>query len=192
MEDIEIFFDFLKRDFPEKLIYKEKFEIYYKKIIEENEKINLVSKKDKEFIARKHFLDSMLISNFIEENEITDIGSGAGFPGIIISILNPHKYVYAIERNLKKGIFLKEIKIILNLRNLEIIREDIMNMEEIKGDAFVSKGANYKRIIEIIKRKNIKEKNFYAILPLKENIKNSYIIENPILKEKFRILKIEI
>jgi 16S rRNA (guanine527-N7)-methyltransferase len=192
MEDIEIFFDFLEKEFPEKLIYKEKFEIYYKKLKEENKRINLVSKNDVNFIARKHFLDSILISNFIEEEKITDIGTGGGFPGVIISILNPHKYVYAIERNLKKAIFLKEIKIILNLKNIEIIREDIINMEEIKGDAFISKGANYKKIIEILKRKKIKGKNFYAILPLKENIENTYIIKNPILKKGFRILKIKI
>ncbi len=191
--DIEIFLDFLEKKLPEKKIYVEKFKKYHEKIIKENEKMSLVSKKDIYSVARKHFLDSVLISNFIEEKEISDIGSGAGFPGIIISILNPDKRVYLIERNLKKSIFLKEVKIVLSLENVKVIREDILNMQEIPGDAFVSRAANYKKILKILKDKNIKDKNFYAVLPFKENIKEKfYIIENPLTKENFKLLKIKI
>lgn len=193
INDIEIFIDFLEKKLREKKFFIEKFKIYHEKIIRENEKINLVSKRDIYLVARKHFLDSILISDFIEEKKISDIGSGAGFPGIIIAILYPDKKVYLIERNLKKSIFLKEIKIILNLENVKVIREDILNMKEIPGDAFVSRAANYNNILKILKSKNIKNKNFYAVLPLKENIKEKfYKIKNPLTKEEFILLKFEL
>ena len=193
IKDIEIFFDFLQKNLPEKKIFTQKFEKYHKKIIEENEKISLVSKRDIYLIARKHFLDSILISNFIEEDEIADIGSGAGFPGVIIGILNPKKRICLIERNLKKSIFLKEIKILLNLENLKVIREDLLNIKNLKCDAFVSRAADYKKILKILKEKNIKDKNFYAISSLKENTEEKfYIIKNPLIGEEFKLLKIKI
>ncbi len=192
-KDIEFFFDFFEKNLPEKKICIEKFEKYHKKIIEENEKFGLVSKRDIYLIARKHFLDSVLISNFIEEDEIADIGSGAGFPGVIIGILNPQKKIYLIERNLKKSIFLKEIKILLNLKNLKVIREELLNIKELECDAFVSRAANYKKILKILKEKNMKGKNFYAVSSLKENIEEKfYIIKNPLTNEEFKLLKIKI
>lgn len=60
------------------------------------------------------------------------------------------------------------------------------------GEAFVSRAANYKEILKILKRKT-KDKIFYAISSLKENPNEEfYIIENPLIGEKFKVLKIKI
>lgn len=191
LNDLDSFLNFLLENFPDALKYEEKWKRYHMKIIEENKKISLVSKRDLYFIARKHFTDSVLISKFIKESSITDIGSGAGFPGVPIAILNPDKKIFLVERNLKKSIFLKEIKIYLNLKNVEVIREDISNMKDIPGDAFITRASNYENILKILKRKKIKDKKFYAIVSSKINLP-SIFIKNPLTQENFRILEIRL
>ncbi len=70
LKDIDSFFNFLFKEFPQALIYEKKWKIYHMNIIEKSSKINLLSKKDLYFIARKHFTDSVLISKYIEEKNI--------------------------------------------------------------------------------------------------------------------------
>lgn len=69
----------------------EKFDNYYKLLIEENEKYNLTSIVDYEEVYIKHFIDSSLIGNLgfdLNNKRMIDIGTGAGFPAIPIKILN--------------------------------------------------------------------------------------------------------
>lgn len=193
LRDMDVFLEFLLKEFPEALKYEEKWRKYHMKIIEENEKASLVSKKDIYFIARKHFTDSLLISRCIKESSVTDIGSGAGFPGIPIAILNPEREIYLIERNLKKAIFLKEVKICLNLKSLRVVREDIVNMEEIPGEALVTRAADYESILKVLKKKKIKSHKFYAVIPFSQKSPfKSFSLFNPLTQENFKIIELEL
>ena len=81
-----------------------------------NTKINLTSVRDDKEIAIKHFLDSITIAPFISDSStVLDIGSGAGFPGIPLRILNPTLKVTPIESTEKKVFFMKHV-----IRELEL------------------------------------------------------------------------
>ena len=69
------------------------FFIYKKLILEWNKKINLTAIKDDEEFINKHFIDSLTIAKYIDNNEqkVIDIGTGAGFPGIPLKIINKDK-----------------------------------------------------------------------------------------------------
>ena len=75
---------------------------YYNLLIEENKKYNLTSIVDKDNVYLKHFYDSLTISKIIDLNSqnILDIGTGAGFPGIVLKIIYPN-----IKITLKNVIF---------------------------------------------------------------------------------------
>lgn len=74
-----------------------------------NVSINLVSKNSIEKLWKRHIADSMQVNNIIRniEGNILDLGSGAGFPGLIIAILEERK-VHLVESNSKKCAFLRE------------------------------------------------------------------------------------
>ena len=100
-------------------------EIYYEFLETENKKYNLTAITEKEQVYLKHFYDSLTISKIITLNNqsLCDIGTGAGFPGIVLKIMFPNLKVTLIESNNKKCLFLNQVKEKLNLKNLEIINE---------------------------------------------------------------------
>lgn len=103
----------------------------YKDIIEEkNKKFNIISKNSLKNIWLKHFLDSILITEYInfENCVIMDIGSGAGLPGIPIKILFPSMKLFLIESIRKKYLFLKYVIEKLDLTKVEVISNRFENM----------------------------------------------------------------
>jgi 16S rRNA (guanine527-N7)-methyltransferase len=83
--------------------------------------VSLVSKGDLDAGLDKHYLDSLLISEFIPDGaELVDLGSGAGFPGIPLAICRPDLRVHLVEVNEKKAYFLKEVRRRLDLSNVEV------------------------------------------------------------------------
>jgi len=102
---------------------------FVKILIRWNEKINLISKKSSEVdIWRSHILDSILISQHIDSKEkiVMDIGSGAGFPGIILAIIG-HKNCILVEKNSKKTAFLNTVASELQLEVI-IENKDVRNI----------------------------------------------------------------
>ncbi len=100
-------------------------EEYYKILVTENKKYNLTAISQKEEVYLKHFYDSLTITKIIklDKQEICDIGTGAGFPGIVLKIFFPNIKLTLIESNLKKCKFLDMLKMILNLNDVKIINE---------------------------------------------------------------------
>ena len=75
----------------------DKLEKYYNLLVEENEKINLTSITKKEDVYLKHYYDSLTLIKIIDLNSIEtlcDIGTGAGFPGLVIKILFPSNIMW--------------------------------------------------------------------------------------------------
>lgn len=93
-----------------------------------NNKINLIQKNTFNDITNRHILDSLQIKELIPTGYTAlDIGSGAGFPGVILSIYGMD--VILCEKNFKKVVFLKEIKRKLGL-NYKIFANDIYNFPD--------------------------------------------------------------
>ena len=100
----------------------EQFFEYMNLLIEWNKKMNLTAITDPEEIILKHFIDSITILKDIEDNsKVVDVGTGAGFPGIPLSIMNPTLKITLVDSLNKRLIFLQEVVNKLNLKNVEIV-----------------------------------------------------------------------
>ena len=120
-------------------------ETYTNEIISKNRSINLISKSTEKTIKNRHIVDSAQTIDFIDKNDIkicTDLGSGAGLPGIVLAILmkpkNPLFKLIFYEKSYHKTIFLKEMIKKFNL-NSEIHRKNIFNEKNLKTDVIISR-----------------------------------------------------
>lgn len=102
----------------------EKLKIYATFLMEYNTHTNLTAIKTMEEIYLKHFYDSLTLTKVIDLNECTtllDIGTGAGFPGMVLKIFYPNLKITLLDSNNKKTTFLKELVKKINVDNVEII-----------------------------------------------------------------------
>lgn len=92
---------------------------YMQLLLEWNKKINLTAILDPDEIIVKHFIDSVSINKFIsKDSSVIDIGTGAGFPGIPIKIINENTSMTLLDSLNKRIIFLEEIIKSLDLKNI--------------------------------------------------------------------------
>ena len=97
----------------------QKFFFYMELLLEWNQKMNLTAITDPKEILLKHFLDSMSIHPYIEqEKKVIDVGTGAGFPGIPLAIICPNTSFTLIDALNKRILFLKEVVTKLQLDNV--------------------------------------------------------------------------
>lgn len=100
----------------------EQFYKYMNLLIEWNEKMNLTAIIEPSEIILKHFIDSITILKDIKDGStLVDVGTGAGFPGIPLSIMNPTLKITLVDSLNKRLIFLQEVIKELNLKNVELI-----------------------------------------------------------------------
>ena len=100
----------------------EQFYKYMNLLIEWNEKMNLTAITEPKEIILKHFIDSLTILKYIDDNsKLVDVGTGAGFPGVPLSIMNPTLKITLVDSLNKRLIFLQEVVKELNLKNIEIV-----------------------------------------------------------------------
>jgi 16S rRNA (guanine527-N7)-methyltransferase len=94
-------------------------------LIATNKHTNLTAIRDEETLLEKHFIDSMLLQNLIDPNTKTaiDIGTGAGFPGMVLAICNPDIHFTLMDSVGKKTAFLEMVKKELTLENVEVVNE---------------------------------------------------------------------
>ena len=128
-----------------------------------NEKINLVSKNTLVNIWERHFLDSGQIIKHVEASGKTwvDVGSGAGFPGLVIALLLRDRKIdcdlVLVEKNPKKGFFLNEVIRKLNL-NVEVVNDNIYTLEPLNADILTARAfSELNNLIEISFRHRKKE-----------------------------------
>ena len=95
---------------------------YMVELLDWNRSTNLTRIVEPHAIAIKHFLDSMLVTRYIQisQKNIVDVGSGGGFPGIPLAILEPDCSLVLIESLRKKTSFLKHMVRTLQLSNVEV------------------------------------------------------------------------
>jgi 16S rRNA (guanine527-N7)-methyltransferase len=122
------------------------FEKYISMIIEKNEKINIISQNtsSKKSIIERHIIDSAQIIDFIDfnSNTITDLGSGAGFPGIVVAIIlknmKNNMDVHLYEKSYHKSHFLREVSKKLNL-NTKVFQKNIFEIKNLETGTVMSR-----------------------------------------------------
>ena len=121
----------LKVDLTEEKL--EKLNKFYNLLIEWNKKINLTRIEKEDEVYLKHFYDSLTIAKVVDLSEIKtlcDIGTGAGFPGIVLKIFYPNLKITLIDSLQKRVNYLNEIIKDLGLDNIEAIH---VRGEDYKG-----------------------------------------------------------
>ena len=120
-----------------------------------NKKINLVSKHSLFDIWERHFLDSGQLINHVEASgkRWVDVGSGAGFPGLVVALLLRDRKIdcniILVEKNLKKVFFLKEVVRKLDL-NVEVLNKNIRTIEPLNADILSARAfSELNELIEI-------------------------------------------
>ena len=128
-----------------------------------NEKINLVSKNTLVDIWERHFLDSGQIIKHVEASgkRWVDVGSGAGFPGLVVALLLRDRKIdcdlVLVEKNPKKGFFLNEVIRKLKL-NVEVVNDNIYTLERLNADILTARAfSELNNLIEIAFRHRKKE-----------------------------------
>ena len=141
---------------------------YSKDIILKNKEINLISKSTESSIKSRHIADSMQTIDFIDKNDIkicTDLGSGAGLPGIVLGIImsskKPTFKVIFYEKSYHKSNFLREMSKKFNL-DAEIYQKNIFNEKNLITDVIISRAFKPLPVIFQIAKTNFK--NFKYII----------------------------
>ncbi len=113
--------------------------IYYEMLFETSKVMNLTTIIELEEAYIKHFYDSLLLSKVIDLNKdlkLADIGTGAGFPGLVLKIVYPNLKVTLIEPITKRCKFLKSVIDKLNLKDIYVINERAENAIEEMREKF--------------------------------------------------------
>ena len=134
----------------------QQFDDYYRFLVEKNKVMNLTTIIEKEDVVLKHFIDSIYIMKYtdFDEKKVIDIGTGAGFPGIPLAIMNPQTSFVLLDSLNKRINFLNEVCNLCNLGNVITIHgraEEISRKEEYreKFDFVVSRAvANMSTLLE--------------------------------------------
>lgn len=100
--------------------------ITYLNLLEKwNKAYNLTAIRSRESMISHHLLDSLAIRPWIKGPRVIDVGTGAGFPGVPLAIAMPHIHVVLLDSNGKKIRFLREVKRVLALTNIEIVQSRV-------------------------------------------------------------------
>jgi len=94
----------------------------YLNLIEKwNRVYNLTAIRERDEMIKLHFLDSLSILDHVEMEHVLDVGSGAGFPGIVLAITKPELKVTVMDSVNKKTTFMQQVKSELSLTNLNVV-----------------------------------------------------------------------
>jgi len=162
-------------------------DVYRKLVIEKNKEINLISKKTVVNFVERHTIDCAQAIDFIDFNskKCTDLGSGAGLPGVIIAIMlkerNIRMKINLYEKSYHKAKFLRLISEKLKL-DVEIFEKDIFKEKNLSTETIIARA--FKPLPTIL---DLVEKNFknYSNLIIFMGKNGKQIIEDSIKKWKF-------
>ena len=152
-----------------------------------NRVYNLTAIREREEMIKLHFLDSLSILKHVQVKNILDVGSGAGFPGIVLAITKPELKITVMDSVNKKTTFMQQVKSELSLTNLDVVNSRVEDyqpttlFEAVTSRAF----SNLKNMMSLtqhtlqkegmwlaMKSKDVKqeveafEKNQYTLIPL--------------------------
>ena len=133
---------------PDKAIFKK----YMKLFLEENQKLNLISKNDEQFLWEKHVCDSLSMELFFEKyskpETILDFGTGGGFPSVPLALAYPDIKITALDSIVKKIRAVELFKSNLGIDNLDVVCSRVENYQG-QFDVVTSRAvSSLKNIIE--------------------------------------------
>ena len=183
----------------------EKLNIFHDNILRFNKKYNIIAKSTEKKIWSRHILDSGQIVkyiNFNNDQSLADLGSGAGFPGMVLAIFNknPRFHVKLYEKSIIKCNFLNKMKNQLKI-NVDINSESFTK-HEINASYIVSRA--FKKLDEImrISREIVRVNHRLIVLKgenaqkeinnLSEGIKDRYELVNSMTNKNSKILIVDI
>ena len=145
--------------------------IYEDILVKANKSFNLVGKSTIKDIWSRHFLDSVLVIDFIDKNDnsLIDLGSGAGFPGLVLAIVSKERKIpiktKLIEKSPKKIKFLQDLIERLQL-DVEVVNQNILqDSKKLSADVFVSRAFKpLKIILQLIHNKAKSWKKIFIFL----------------------------
>lgn len=165
---------------------------FYKLLIEWNNKINLTRIVGEEEVYLKHFYDSLTIAKVLdlkEKKTLCDVGTGAGFPGVVLKIVYPNLKVTLVDSLLKRVNYLNEIIKELKLTDIEAIH---VRGEDFRGNFDVVTSRAVANIEKLIKYTMHLIDNNGVFIALKGNIDNELIDSvKQKIEKKYKIIKIE-
>ena len=171
---------------------QKQLEKFYELLIEWNQKINLTRITSKEEVYLKHFYDSLTLNRVVDlknTNNLCDIGTGAGFPGIVLKIIFPNIKITLIDSLQKRVNYLNIVIKELGLEKIEAIHT---RGEDFKGnfDVVTSRAvANIEKLVNYTMHLVAKDGIFVA---MKGDIANDLPPEvEQKLNKKYKIIKIE-
>ena len=148
-------------------------DIYYELLKEWNEKINLTSMIDYEKVYLKHFFDSLTLNRVIDLKEkitLCDIGTGAGFPGLVLKIVFPNLSVTLVDSLLKRVNFLNIVIDKLSLKDIVVFHarcEDFFMNYANMFDIVTSRAVSNLKKLTMMCMPLVKKEGFF--IPMKAN-----------------------
>jgi 16S rRNA (guanine527-N7)-methyltransferase len=174
--DAQKFSLLFKRYLPGFVKYLDNICLYSERLFLYNRKHSLVSFKSIEDFFFKHIYDSLyptnLCPNFFCYSKFLDIGSGAGIPGLILSICFPETLWLLLEPKYKRVVFLEGIILELNIKNAVVLQERFENLKEIPERVISRATFPLEKMLLILK----KHKNFSVGLWLGQTFDWSLLI----------------
>jgi 16S rRNA (guanine527-N7)-methyltransferase len=135
--DFESFSNNVSRETFQKLDY------FAQKLIFWNKSINLIAKNEEDQLWERHILDSYQLAQALPKNKIiADIGSGGGFPAIVVAICCDYKEIFLIESDKRKSIFLQEMVMGLSLDNVIVMNSRSENIASLKVDVLTARACS--------------------------------------------------
>lgn len=104
----------------------EQFQVYLTELKRWNARVNLTGLKTDRDIVIKHFLDSLAVARFLgPARSLADLGSGAGFPGLVLKLARPQIFLTLVEARQKKVAFLEYLISVLKLTGVEVAQTNL-------------------------------------------------------------------
>ncbi len=162
---------------------------YIETLLKWQKSINLISNNTVDDLWGRHFENSLLLRPFLENKKnIIDIGSGAGFPAMVLAI-SGIKNITMIESDERKCVFLNQIKNLYNL-NVNIINDRVENITDIKVDVIIGRAvASILNFIKLTINLINKDTEFYLLKGV--NVKNEIDIALKVYNFDYKIIKVK-
>ncbi len=178
---------------------KDFYKHYMECFLEENSKVNLISKNDEKYLWEKHIYDSLSISLFFEKykpkvSTILDIGTGGGFPSVPIALTYPDIKVVAVDSIAKKIRAIETIKEKLGIKNLEPICSRVENLDG-KFDIVTSRAVSSLKTICEYALPKLKSNGFfvaYKSKKFKEEIEDASSVLKKYKSEIVEVIEYEL
>ena len=166
------------------------FEKFIDYVLKKNEILNIISKstEKREIIRERHIIDSAQAIEFIDLNcdSVYDLGSGGGFPGIILGIMLKNRgnkvKMKLFEKSYHKSVFLREVVRKLNL-DIEVIQKDIFEIAELNTGTIIARAFKPMPVmLKLVNEKFVEYKNLILFMGKKgrealEESKKNWIFE---------------